>query len=81
MSASVSMKLKPFNVPNFAVAEMPPGLREHGYRESPSFPLHELPVETLDTLCAQFRAEVFAKAKKKDPHNTPPERGEGGDCG
>src|SRR5690606_21598479 len=67
VSVSMPMKLKPFQVPNFALVEMPAGKREEGFNPLPPFPLHELSPETLDALCAEFRAAVFAKAMKKDP--------------
>ena len=63
--------LKPFQVPNFALAMMPPGARQDGFKEAPSFPLADLSVETLDGLCKQFRADVFAKAGKLDPAKLP----------
>lgn len=73
--ATLAMKLKPFMVPNFVMVEMPPRPRNEGMKGLPSFPLNELPVETLDDLCLQFRADVFAKAGKKDPDTDKPEVG------
>lgn len=68
---TIPLRLRPFTTPNFVMAEMPPRPKQEGVKELPSFALHELSVETLDELCGQFRAEVFAKAGKKDPRLVP----------
>jgi len=65
--ASLEMKLRPFTVPNFAIVELPPGQRQDGFKEAPSFPLHNLSPETLASMCDEFRAAVFVKAMKVDP--------------
>lgn len=62
-----SMQLKPFVVPNFAIAETPPRKRQDGMQEAPSFPLSELTEQALSDLCDDFRKRVFDKAGKKDP--------------
>lgn len=65
--ATIETKLRPFTVPNFAIAEPSLGRRQDGVKESPSFALHELSPETLAEMCDEFRVAVFAKAMKKDP--------------
>lgn len=47
--------------------EMPPGSRSEGFKESPSYPLKDVPAEDLAEMCDAFRAEVFRKAGKADP--------------
>jgi len=63
----MNIKLKPFNTPNFVLAEMPPRPRQEGFRDGPSWALKEVDTETLSRLCDDFRAEVFRKAEKADP--------------
>ncbi len=54
--ATAKVQLKPFLVPNFAVA-----LNKQSI-ENGSFPLKDLDYETLDRLCNDFRMSVFKKA-------------------
>lgn len=61
------VKLRPWMTPNCVIAEMPPRPRQDGFRESPSWPLSDVDVETLSQLCDKFRREVFKKAGKADP--------------
>jgi len=65
--STIELKLRPFTVPNFVSVEMPAQPRQNGFKEAPSFALHELPPETLDRMCREFRVAVFAKAMKKEP--------------
>lgn len=60
--ASIEMKLKPFSVPNFVIVEEPPRLRQEGFKQPRSIPLSEVPVATLEAMCAEFRAAVLAKS-------------------
>lgn len=64
--ASIELKLKPIMTPNFVQAEMPPGLKQDGLRELPSFPLKELSVAALDGLVAQWLSELYEKAGKQN---------------
>jgi hypothetical protein len=76
--SAIELKLRPFVVPNFAIAEIPAGKRQDGFKEAPSFPLHSLTPETLASMCDEFRVAVFAKAMKHDPAKAPDSRtGEG----
>jgi len=61
-SPTHAIKLQPFRVPNYVLAEMPAGLKEVGFREGPKFHLSELSSETLEKLCADFRDGVMRKA-------------------
>ena len=67
--STMKIKIKPWIVPSFVSAEMPPGKREDGFHPDsvPKWKLSELDAETLDAQCREFRAEVFRKAGKKDP--------------
>lgn len=60
--ATIALTLKPFTVPNFVLVETPPGLRQDGAHQLPSIPLRDLPRETLEQLCAQFRESIMQKA-------------------
>ena len=66
--AEVHLKLKPWMTPNFAIVDAPARPRQEGFTGGPSIPLRDLHPEVLAALCAEFRAGVFAKAGKADPH-------------
>lgn len=54
--------LVPFVVPDAVQIQLPPG--GHGpFSPLPSIPLNQLPIETLEQLCEQFRQSVLAKAR------------------
>lgn len=63
----MNIKLKPWNVPNFICAEMPPRKRQDGFVEGPKWHVSEVSAEDLSEQCDKFRAEVFKKAGKGDP--------------
>jgi len=65
--ADIKVKLRPLMTPNYAIQEMPAGLKQDGLRELPKFALSELDAETLSDLCDEFRREIFTKAGKSDP--------------
>ena len=60
--AEIAQKLAPFQTPNFVRVVQPPGQRQDGFKESPAIPLKDVPRETLEEMCADFRAEVMRKA-------------------
>ena len=62
------VKLRPFTVPNFVLAEGPAYSRIEGPPASMSYRLADLETETLAALCDDFRRSVFEKAGKADPH-------------
>ncbi len=63
----MKIELRPFTVPNFVIQVTPAAPRQDGFREAPSYPLSDVDADTLATMCAGFRAAVFAKAGKPDP--------------
>ena len=65
--STITVKLKPFSVPNFVVGEVPYHSRQDGLQEAPKYHLSELSAETLSEMCDEFRRSVFEKAKKDDP--------------
>lgn len=66
--ATHAVTLKPFLVPNYVGVESGRvGKRQDGFQEEQRFELSELSSDELDTLCAEFRANVFRKANKPDP--------------
>lgn len=76
---NISFKIKPFQVPNFAIVEVPKSQQETVYRgdersfnaasagSTISIPLSDVDAESLSDLCDEFRKSVFEKAGKKDP--------------
>lgn len=70
--AKATVRLKPFTVPNYVSAsserESSPADRVMGHSDAPKFHLCDLDAQTLSDLCDEFRASVFAKAAKADPH-------------
>ena len=69
--ATIALTLKPFTVPNFVLVETPPGLKQDGAQQLPSIPLRDLPRETLEQLCAQFRESIMQKAGHIPAANAP----------
>ena len=67
MSVQIEVTLKPFKVPNFAIAEHPIRPRQEGMQESVQYSLSELSSEALAALCEQFTVGVFEKAGKQRP--------------
>jgi hypothetical protein len=61
-----SVKLKPFQVPNFAIYPVAT-TSASSPDQTISIPLADLSPETLSEMCADFRAAVFAKTGKLDP--------------
>ena len=67
MDINIKVKLMPFRVPNYVIAEQELGSRNDGFREAPKYHLSQLDSETLDRLCDEFRSEVFKKSGKRMP--------------
>lgn len=63
----MNIKLLPFTVPCYVTAAPLAGLRQEGFKETPTWSLSEVDALELDQLCNDFRKEVFRKADKKDP--------------
>lgn len=66
----MKVKLRPFQTPNYVIAESKPGLRQDGIFECPKWHVKEVNEHTLSKLCDQFRRDIFEKAGKSDPRNT-----------
>lgn len=64
MNATIQMKLKPFQVPNYAVIEMPPRPKQEGVRELPPVPVADLAPDALRELAQQWLTELYRKAGK-----------------
>ncbi len=67
MKATIEVKLKPFQVPNFVLTEAEAKPRQEGMQEVPKYSLAELDAETLEKLCDEFVISVFKKAGKQQP--------------
>lgn len=65
MDATITIKLKPWIVPNFARRDRGRGHADDD--ESIGIPLSDLSPETLDKMCDEFRREVFKKAGQREP--------------
>jgi hypothetical protein len=65
MMAEIKQKLKIPQVPNFILIETPPGLRQEGWKESPSISIADLPPETLIEIADEWKKELLAKAEIK----------------
>lgn len=60
--ASVSLPVKPFDVPEYVILDMPPGRKQDGLVGLPRIMLHDLPEETLTQLIEEFAAKVMTAA-------------------
>lgn len=67
MKLTTSVKLQPWQTPNYVLAKMPPRPRQEGFIELPKWHVRELDADVLSNLCDQFRAEIFRKAGISDP--------------
>lgn len=68
----MQMNLKPWLAPNYAPMEMPPGKREDGVKELPSFHVSELSQEALDGQAKRWLSDLYIKAKKPNPWTLTP---------
>lgn len=68
MKILIEKEIIPFEVPTFVRVVSKPGLKQDGFKESPKIMLNELDETTLNTLCKEFRDEVFRRAKKGEHH-------------
>ena len=60
--ATVQLKVKPFEVPDRVVLDMPPGRKQDGIVPLPQLALSDVPRETLEALIAEFAENVMAAA-------------------
>lgn len=67
MKATIEVKIKPFQVPDFVLAETEAKLKQEGMTEVPKYALSDLSVDTLEALCEKFTKSVFEKAGKGRP--------------
>lgn len=67
----IQIDLRPFKTPNYVFAKKQPkevgGFSRDGRIDELKWHLSEISEKTLSDLCDEFRAEIFKKAKKKDP--------------
>ena len=62
--ATIETKLKPFNVPNFAVVDEGVRPRQEGFKEARSIPIGDLPAETLRAMAKEWLVALYDKAGK-----------------
>lgn len=69
MNISISIKVRPFDVPTSVAIEIPPRPRQDGIhvQQDTGLPLSSLDAETLEEMCEDFTNAVFAKAGKVRP--------------
>jgi len=67
MTIETLIKLQPFRIPNFVLVVTKAGGRENS-TQTPKYSLGDLDPATLDSLCDQFREDIFKKAGKSDPN-------------
>jgi len=75
MNATIRLKLKPLNVPNFAIIELSPRKHEGGSEPSPAVPLSELDADALEDLAYGFLIDFFKKAARPCPFYRPAKAG------
>ena len=63
MEVTVKLKVKPFRIPNFVLADK----QAADASNDTKFALSDLDADTLERLCEQFTKEVFKKAGKQRP--------------
>lgn len=64
MKATIEVRLRPFIVPNFVIAESDTAAAKD---DGVSYPLTAIDAETLDRMCSEFRDAVFKKASRQQP--------------
>lgn len=67
MKVKIEVKLKPFQVPNFVLAETEAKPKQEGMTEAPKYALSELDADTLEALCEEFTKSVFERSGKRRP--------------
>lgn len=67
MSATIEMKLKPWQTPNHAIVDQPPGDREGGPIPLVTVSIRDLSEAALQALTAQWISDIYMKAGKPSP--------------
>lgn len=57
--AKFEMEIMPFEVPVKVYLKTPPRNRQEGLKQAPTVKISDLPKETLEELCAEFRRKIF----------------------
>ncbi len=63
----IRVKLQPFSVPNYVLAEPSAFMGKEGFNGVPKWELRDVDSQTLSDLCDQYRKDIFTKAGKADP--------------
>lgn len=63
--ATLPLKVKPFEVPEYVMLDMPPGRKQDGPIGLPKIYLQDLPDEVLEALINEF-AEAVMKAARPE---------------
>jgi hypothetical protein len=63
--ASIEVKLKSFQVPNFATIDLNP--RHLGDRNEATLPIKDLSDEALDSLAQEWLVGLYSKAGRRSP--------------
>ncbi len=63
--ATLPLKIKPFDVPEYVLLDMPPGRKQDGLQGLPKVRLEDLPDDVLEALITEF-AEAVMKAARPE---------------
>jgi hypothetical protein len=58
----ITQKLKPFTVPDFVTVESVPNQRQNGVDFKEGIHIRDVPRETLEKMCEEFKAVLLQKA-------------------
>ncbi len=67
IEATLPVKTKVWQTPNFAVLEPPAGLKPEDPTSLTSIPLEQVPADALHRLVGAWVSEIYRKAKKAYP--------------
>lgn len=64
---TTGIRLKPWQVPNFATMELGPRPREEGMIQAPSIPIADLEQGAFDALVERWVNDIYKKAGRERP--------------
>lgn len=67
ITVTTAVKFRPWNVPNYAVQDVPPRARQEGFSEAPKMSVKELPHQVLDAMAERWLNDLYANAGQRNP--------------
>ncbi len=67
ITVTTEVRVRRWQVPNFAVQDMPPRPRQEGFTEAPKLHVRELPHQVLDALAGAWLDDLYSKAGQRNP--------------